>query len=299
MNKYSKFTLIGVVVLAVILIANLKIIKQNEFGLILRFGKIVNIIKTPGLYWKLPYPIHECIVFDKRIHTYDTQQTELLTKDQKNIIMLTFVTWKIDDPVRYYNSVGGNIETFQTKLDSLVNNTKNLVLGEYSYSDLFVADQGPNKLGEIGRKIYLNVKESAASLYGIHITYIGIKRLTIPKENIRAVFNQMRADRNVIANKYIAEGEIQAARIRAHAELEGAKMVSEAKRKASKIRGQADAEAAKIYASAYSKSPAFYETLRSLETLKKVTGKSTSLILGTDKPPFDLFIEKPEVTPNP
>ena len=74
-------------------------------------------------------------------------------------------------------------------------------------------------------------------------------------------------------------------------------MVSEAKKTASQIRGKADAEAARIYANAYSKSPEFYEMLRSLETLKKVTGKSTSLILGTDKPPFDLFIEKPEISP--
>ncbi len=297
MNRYTKYTLLGAVILAVIVIANLKITKQNEFGLILRFGKIVKIIREPGLYWKLPYPIHERIVFDKRIHTYDTQQTELLTKDQKNIIMLTFVTWRIEDPVKYYNSVGGDIQTFQSKLDSLVNNTKNLILGEYSYSDLFVAGKEANKLNEIEQKIYANVQESASMLYGIHVTYVGIKRLTIPKENIRVVFNQMRADRDVIANKYIAEGEIRAAEIRARAELEGARMVSEAKKKASKIRGQADAEAARIYAEAYSKSPEFYEMVRSLETLKKVTGEKTSLILGTDKPPFDLFVEKPEVTP--
>ncbi len=297
MSRYKKYTIIATIIIFAVLIANAKIIKQNEFGLVLRFGKIVKIIDQPGLYWKFPYPINDSIVFDKRLHTYDTQQTELLTKDQKNIIMLTFVTWKIKDPVKFYNSVGGKIESFQTKLDSLVNNTKNIILGEYSFSDLFIADINTNKLDKIENDIFNLVKEKASSLYGIDITYIGIKRLTMPKENIRAVFNQMRADRNVISNKYIAEGEIKAAAIKANADLEGARMVSEAKKKASKVRGDADALAAKIYAEAYSKSPAFYETVRSLETLGKITGDSTSLILGTDKPPFDLFVKKPKVRP--
>ncbi len=297
MSRYKKYTIIASIIIFAVLIANAKIIKQNEFGLVLRFGKIVKIIDQPGLYWKFPYPINDSIVFDKRLHTYDTQQTELLTKDQKNIIMLTFVTWRIKDPVKFYNSVGGKIESFQTKLDSLVNNTKNIILGEYSFSDLFIADINTNKLDKIEDDIFNLVKGKAFSLYGIDITYIGIKRLTMPKENIRAVFNQMRADRNVISNKYIAEGEIKAAEIKANADLEGARMVSEAKKKASKVRGDADALAAKIYADAYSKSPEFYETVRSLETLEKITGTSTSLILGTDKPPFDLFVKKPSVKP--
>ena len=288
-----KLFLGAAIVFAILFLVSVKIVRQSENVIVTRLGKVITVIREPGLYVKYPFPIDKFITLNTRIQVYDTQKTELLTKDQKNIIVLTFVSWQIENALKFYTAVGGNRDLFLSKLDSLVNNTKNIVLGNYNFADLFIANREENKLDQIEERILSLVREKAQSLYGIRINHVGIKRLSIPAENVKAVFQQMRADRAIVASKYQEEGKIEAERIRNRAELEGAKIVSEARKKAAIIRGNAEAEAADIYAKSYRKAPQFYRMIQSLETLKKIATQQTSVILRTDSQPFDLLRKKP------
>ncbi|MGK5092404.1 protease modulator HflC [Deltaproteobacteria bacterium TL4] len=299
LTKFLKLFLgIGIIVVILSTVCT-KIVNQSELVVVSRFGKVINVIEQPGLYFKFPYPIDKFITFTSRVQVYDTQKTELLTKDQKNIILLTFVAWQIEDALKFYTTVRGDVNTFLTKLDSLVNNTKNVVLGNYMFTELFIAERENNKLGQLEENIYSLVKEKAMALYGVQIKYIGIKRLSVPEENIASVFRQMQADRSIVVSKYIEEGRVEAEKIRTQAKLKGSEIVTEANKEAAILKGNAEAETSRIYAQAYEKSPEFYEMIRSLESLKKITTNKTSIILRTDSPPFQLLQSKPKILPQP
>ena len=116
-----------------------------------------------------------------------------------------------------------------------------------------------------------------------------INRTELPPGAEENVYARMRAERERLARKHRAEGEEQARTIRADADRRARVIVAEAREQSERLRGAGDAESARIYADAYSRDPAFYEFVRSLEAYRKTLGEGTTLVLPPEHEFFHSF----------
>lgn len=266
---------------------------EGYSAVIAHLGKPTRIITEPGAHLKWPWPIDAFYLFDSRNRIYDTRFTQTLTRDKKAIILLTYIVWKIDQPLTFLQSVG-TIRNAEEKIEGLVSSSKNNVLGNYDLANLVSTNPDQLKLDEIENKILEAVSQRAKESFGVEISRVGIKRLAYPENNVKAIFNQMRAERGQYAAKYRAEGRMEASIILSETDLEIAKINAEAVKNSAAIKGRADREAAEIYAEAHKKGREFYKFNRSLEVLEKMLNQNATFIIRSDQPPFDVLTEKSE-----
>ena len=265
------------------------IVEQGDSAIVVRLGNPIRVLDSAGLYFTLPWPIEEVVRIDQRRRTFETQHTEMLTKDKKNVVLVSFVIWSVADPLKFYQSIG-SIKDADGKLNGLVTNAKIGVLGKYDLSALASTEVDRLQTKNIETELLTQTQDLARKQYGIQIQHIGFSRLSLPKENIKAVFQQMRAERKKYAVEFRAKGDEEASRIRAITDSEVAALEAQMTEEVAKIQGEAEAQAAKIYADAHSQDPNLYRFIRSLDTLEDVIGPKSTLILRTDAPPFDVLV---------
>ncbi len=278
--------------------------ERNNTSLYIKLGA--------GLYFKIPF-IQDVQFFDNRILEYDSSPESITTADKKRVLVDNFARWRISDPLLFLQRVQ-SIPLAQSTLDDIIYSALREQLGEYEFIEIIRSSNKllednqseiPNqKLVEIqqGRTEIMNrvteiCKNTAETEYGIQILDVRIKRVDLPDENLKSVFENMSAERQRIAAQYQEEGKRDAAIIRAQTDREVKSMIAKAEQKAQVIRGEADAEAARIYAegfvqeneagnnetiSGFQDDPEFFKFIRSLEALELGLDANTSLFLGTD-----------------
>lgn len=290
MKKNALRWIVGGVVLVVLaLYATAYQVREGRTMLVTRFGEPVRAVEATGLHWKLPWPIDRAAPIDTRWKVFETRQGETLTRDKKNVILLAYAVWRVQDAWTYLRAVGSD-EAAAERLGSLVLDAQAQVIGAHDLSALVSTDPAKLQVEQIEGQLLATVQEASAR-YGIEITHVGFKRLSLPEANITKVFGQMRAERQKVAAGLQAEGEQAASMIRAETDEEVARIRATATEEATRILGQAEAEAASIYAGAQSLDPGLYKFLRELEALENSLGGSgsASLILRTDSLPFSLL----------
>ena len=267
------------------------VVTEGHTALITRFGRPVRAATRPGLHWKLPWPIDAASLLDMRRRVYETGHTEMLTRDKKNIIARTFVVWRIGDALSFSQAIG--IEgAAEAKLDGLLTNAAIGTLGGHDLSALVSTNASDLQVDQIESELLTSAAPIALHSYGVAIEQIRLERIALPEENVRAVFEQMRAERRQFAAKFQAEGDREASRIRSEADLEAARIQAKGAEEEARIRGESAARVAKTYADAHRIDPELYRFTRSLESLDKLVTGSTSLILRTDSEPFSLLENK-------
>ena len=254
-------------------------IDETQFAVVTQFGKPVRTITTAGL--KLKWPWQSLLSFEKRLMVYNPRPSEFLTRDKKNIVVDSYVAWRIADPHRFLQTVN-DLTGAEMRLHDTVWAAAAAALGNTDLSSLVSSrpDEAPVK--DVMRQVTEQSRARALEQYGIEIADVRMKRLNLPAQNRESVFARMRAERERIAKQYRAEGEAEALKIRAEADKEKARIISEAYREAEKIRGEGDAQSTRIYAEAYSRDPKFYKLVRTLEAYKKVIDPNTTAILSSD-----------------
>lgn len=290
-NNIFRYSLGGLILLGLAFFTFTWQLREGDVGIRLRLGRTVDVVQSAGLHTKMPWPIEKVVLLDGRRRVLKTRHTEMLTHDKKNVILLSYVVWRISDPLRFYQSLG-NVEAADSKLDGLVTNAKISVLGGYDLSALVSTKSEDLMTEDIEDAILADVVNKASEEYGVLIEDVGFERLSLPEGNTEFVFDQMRAERKQYAARYRAEGSREARSIESTTKLEVAEIRAEANEKAAQIRGEAEAEAARIYAEAHSLDPDFYRFTRSLESISKVLGGESTVVLRTDSPPFELLQER-------
>jgi membrane protease subunit HflC len=295
------FVGIGILVALIFLNSIMYTLPETHQAVITQFGEPVGVVKEPGLHFKKPV-IHQVNYFEKRLLEWDGKPTQVPTLDKRYIWVDTFARWKIEDPLKFFQTVR-NEGSAHARLDDIVNSA---VRNQISTHVLIEAIRTTNRpmstmrvegetLAEVlkvekGRNeiTKLIVKEAAPSAlkYGIELVDIKIKRINYVEEVRRAVYERMIVERKRIAAKYRSEGEGEMMEIRGKKEKEEKVILSKAYRKAEEAKGKADAEAIKIYAEAYSRDPEFYSFLKTLETYEKTLGEKSIIILSTDSDYF-------------
>lgn len=268
-------------------------VSEGNNAVVTRFGDPVRAIHGAGLAWKWPWPIERVHQIDVRRRLYNSPFTATLTRDQKNVILLSYAVWRVENPLLFLQSLG-TPEAAEQKLDGMVSASKNFHLGRYDLSALVSTTPGAIQTEQIEQAILDDVAPSALDKFGIAVEQVGIKRIAYPEENITTVLEQMRAERRAEAGKLRAEGEMEAQRIRDEVLVKSEEIRRQGREEAGKIRGQAEKEAAEIYATAHRLDPDFYRFWRSLEAIKKTLGSKATVILRTDQGFFDVLAEPPK-----
>jgi membrane protease subunit HflC len=201
------------------------------------------------------------------------------------------VVWRIGDPLAYTQAIGtqGGAEG---KLDGLLTNAAIGTLGGHDLSALVSTNPADLQVDRIEAELLAASAPVALRSYGVTLEQIRLERIALPEENVRAVFEQMRAERRQFAATFEAEGEREASAIRSEAELEAARIRAKGAEEQARIRGTSAAEVAKIYGDAHRINPDLYRFTRSLESINKLVTGNTSLILRTDSEPFSLLQSK-------
>jgi membrane protease subunit HflC len=256
-------------------------IDETEQAIILEFGKPMGeTISSPGLHFKLPW--QSVIKFENRILEYDVEPQAIITKDKKKLEVDNYARWRIADPLLFYRSVR-TLNGALSRIDPIVYSELRVELGKHELSE--IVDKRRVKIMET----VSDKTEEKLAEYGIEIIDVRIKRADLSKENERAVFDRMRAERQRKAKQYRSEGEEKALEIRAETDKEKTIILATAYKESQILRGEGDAKAVEIYAKAFQSDPKFYEFIRTLEAYEKVVDKKSTLILSTDSDLFKLL----------
>jgi membrane protease subunit HflC len=265
-------------------------VEETQFAIITQFGKPVRVISTAGLQLKWPDPIQSVRRFDRRLLLFDPEPSEFLTQDKKNVLVDSYMGWRISEPLKFLESVKER-SVAEVFLADIASAAMGAALGNYSLSALVSTDPQENKVDQIMEQVSSKCREKAAADYGIKILEVRLKRLNLPEQNKESVFERMRTERERMAKKYRSEGEEEAIKIRAEADKECRTILSGAYEKAQKIIGEGDAEATRIYASAFNRDPRFYKLVRTLESYGKFLNEKTTVVLSTDSELLKLLTE--------
>ncbi|UWQ06966.1 protease modulator HflC [Aliiroseovarius crassostreae] len=275
--------LIGVVVVAVVAaLQAVYIVDERETALKLRFGEVKEEVRDPGLYFKVPL-IDEIVKYDDRILPLDTRKLEVTPADGRRLEVDAFARWRITDAKEFRRSVGaGGIAGAASRLERILNAELRAVLGKVNSGVVLSADRIllMNQIRDRAR--------SQAQDLGIEVIDVRIKSADLPKQNLEATFERMRAERQRLAADEIARGNEAAQRLRATADRTVVETTSEARKNAEIIRGEADARRNAILAEALGRDEEFYAFLRSLQAYEaSLSGENSSLVISPDSEFFD------------
>lgn len=263
--------LIALVIFGVLIDAVVFTVDEREQVVVTRVGEPKRTILEPGLYFKVPF-VEQVHTFDNRLLFSDADPAPIYTQDKKNLIVDNFARWKIVDPLKFMRSVQ-TVFGAQSRLDDIIYAAVREELGKRTLEEIM---SGNRK--QIMDAVTDRSREDAENL-GVEVVDVRIKRVDLPEENKKNVFDRMRAERARQAKEYRAEGEEAALKIRAETDLEVTRLKSDAFQKSQLIRGHGDAEALKIYADAFQQDPKFYEFQRTLEAYEKTLGQRTTVVL--------------------
>jgi modulator of FtsH protease HflC len=254
-------------------------VRETEFALITQFGKPVRTVTDAGLHVK--WFFQSATYFDRRLRVYDPRPSEFLTRDKKNLVIESYVAWRIRDPKHFVETVGDPVSA-EMRLHDIVWSGLSAVLGTHDLDSIVAPSAASVQAESFLDQLTAATGSSALSQYGIEIVDVRIKRLNLPEQNKQSVYARMRAERERIARQYRAEGEEQALRIRADADRQRDEILSAAYKEAERTRGEGDAAATRTYSQAYSRNPKFYKLVRTLESYKKILDDKTTAILSSD-----------------
>jgi len=263
-------------------------LEESRSAVVTRFGYPRRVEIEPGLHAKWPWPVEKAQSLDMRQRLYNLRHCQTLTRDKKNVILMSYVVWRIDDPLRFLQRTTGMTDQAELKLDSLINSAQTAVMGKYELAALVSTNADEQKIRQVEKDILADANKDVKQL-GMELLQVGFRRISFPEDNVRYIFDQMRAERAQFAAKALAEGKREAAAIQAETAVKRSTIESEARIEADRIRAEGEAEAARLYAEAQRKDPEFYEFLRSLDSLKKLMRSNATLIMRTDSPPFSVL----------
>lgn len=289
---------------------SLFIINEGNVGIVTRFGKVVRdtddklSVFEPGIHFKMPF-VDKIRVLDSRIQTLSSSADRFVTAEKKDLIIDSYVKWKINDPTLYFlTTAGGNKMQAEELLRRRITNSLRSQIGRLTIHEIVSGQKtedingivegepaviGASKRDEVMQNALNDIGSSATEL-GIEIVDVRIKQINLPPEVSNSIYQRMRAERDAVAKLHRSQGRKEAEAIRAKADREVIIKIAEAQKQGLEIKGQGDAEATAIYANTYSKNAEFYDFWRTMEAYKKsMSNGNDVLVLKPDSEFFKFF----------
>jgi membrane protease subunit HflC len=275
MDKNIGNILIGAVGALILLSMSIFMVDQRQNAIVFQLGEVVSVKTQPGLYFKVPL-MQNVRYFDSRILTLDTAEPErFITAEKKNVLVDSFIKWRIVDVKQYYVSVGGDEVRANTRLMQTVNSSMREEFGKRTIHEVVSGER--DKIMEVLR----TKADIDARKIGVEVLDVRLKRVDFPTEISGSVYSRMDAERKRVANELRASGAAEGEKIKADADKQREVILAEAYRDAQKTKGEGDARASAIYSAAFGRNPEFYSFYRSLEAYKQ-TFKNKSDVMVLD-----------------
>ncbi len=276
--------IIAVVVVAVLIVAysSLFTVFQTQQALVVRLGQPVRVVSEPGLNLKAPF-INSVVYIDKRILDLEAPPQEVIASDQKRLVVDAFARYRIQDPLRFYQTLG-SIAGANSQLSILLNSALRRVLGEVTFMHV-VRDQRADLMSRIRELV-----DHEATSYGVQVVDVRIRRADLPEQNSQAVYQRMQTERQREAAEFRAQGAQRAQEIRSRADREVTVLVADATSKSEQIRGEGDATRNQIFAEAFNQDPEFFTFYRSMQAYERgLRQADTRMVLKPDSNFFRYF----------
>ena len=255
-------------------------VSETEKAIKFKFGEIIAADYQPGLHFKFPF-INNVKKFDSRILTLDSSPERFLTAEKKNVIVDSFVKWRIGDVTTFYTSVAGDVFQANVRLEQIIKNSFRSEFSKREIKQLVSTDRN-----DIREALIKNTAAAAAGL-GIDIVDVQVKRIDLPSEVSGSVYSRMEAERERVAREFRSQGSEAAERVRADADKQREIILANAYRDSEIRKGEGDAKAAEIYANAYGADVEFYAFYRSMAAYKETFSNSSNLMVT--EPDSDFF----------
>jgi membrane protease subunit HflC len=287
MNKIVG-TVVAVVVAAVLFRACAFIVDQRQFAIVFALGQIKEVISEPGLHFKLPPPFQNVVYLDKRILTIDTPQPDRVqTSEKKNLLVDSFVKWRINDPRRYWVSFLGNERAAQERINTLVRDALNQAVNKRTVNDV-TSRERDRAMEEIRVAVQERVKD-----VGVEIVDVRLKRVDFVPEISDSVFRRMESERKRVANEQRSIGAAEGEKIRADADRQREVLLAEAYKQAQTVKGEGDAKASAIYAQSFGQNPEFFSFYRSLEAYRASFRNRNDVLVVDPSSEFFKYMKAP------
>jgi membrane protease subunit HflC len=251
-----------------------------QFGKVKRDDAGVTVVYKPGLQFKLPL-VERVKTLDARIQTLDEAAVRFVTVEKKDLMVDSYIKWKIDDFAKYYLTTGALKSRAENLLKQKVNNGLRTEIGSRTIKDIVSGERS-----ELMQRAMVQAQISAADL-GIEIIDVRVKQINLPTEVRHSIFQRMRAERTAVAKEHRSQGNEKAEVLRANVDAKVTVMLAKAEKKALTVRGEGDADAARIYANTFKQDAEFYAFVRSLEAYKNSFRNKNDIMIV--KPDSDFF----------
>jgi membrane protease subunit HflC len=281
MKRSAAAILVVAVVALLVLSMSVYTVDQRKAAIKFQLGEVVSMETLPGLYFMVPI-LQNVRLYDTRIQTYDSKDAErFLTSENKNVLVDSFVKWRVIDVRQYYVSVRGDSVAAEARISQTVNDALRAEFAKRTVHDV-VSGERQKIMDTVADKVDKDVKN-----IGVEVVDVRLKRVDLVPEISSDVFRRMESERKRVANELRSTGSAEGEKIKADADRQKQIIVAEAYRDAQRIKGEGDAQAARIYAEAFGKNPEFYSFYRSLEAYRaSLRNKSDVMVL---EPSSDFF----------
>jgi membrane protease subunit HflC len=266
----------------IVLYGSVFTVYQTNQAIVVRLGQPIRVVTDPGLNFKIPL-LENVITVEKRIVDLENAAQEVITSDQKRLVVDAFARYRINDALKFYQTIGA-IEGANARLSTLLNSALRRVLGEASTTDV-VRDKRAQLMSLVRTQL-----ENEAQSFGVAVVDVRIRRADLPEQNSQAVYPRMQTERQREAAEFRAEGSQRSQEIRAKADRDVTVLIAEAQSKGEQTRGEGDAERNRIYAEAYGRDPDFFTFYRSMQAYESgLRSNDTRMVLKPDSDFFRYF----------
>lgn len=283
MNRRT-FAILGIIVLiaGIIAFSALFTVHQTQQALVLQFGEPKRVVRDSGLHAKLPF-IQNVVFLDKRMLSYDGSGEEVIASDRKRLVVDSFLRYRIDDPLRFYQTVG-NEAVARQRLNALLTSSLRQVIGTVPLQSVLTGERA-QLMSQIAQRVNAEAKD-----LGISIADVRIKRADLPEANNQAIYARMKTEREREAREFRAQGAEISQRIRSRADREKTVLLAEAQKQAQILRGEGDGNAIRIFAEAFGTDIDFFTFYRSMQAYREsLGGEDTTMVLSPDSDFFRYF----------
>jgi len=287
MRKGTALTVIVLVIVVLVLAMSAYTIDQRKAAIKFQLGEVVAVQTEPGLYFLVPM-VQNVRLFDTRIQTLEARDPErFLTKENRNVLVDSFVKWRVKDVRQYYVSVRGDAFTAEARLSQTVNDALRAEFAQRTVHDVVSGERD-----KIMEAVTHKVDRDARNI-GVEVVDVRLKRVDFVPEISSDVFRRMESERKRAANQLRATGQAEGEKIKADADRQRQVIVAEAYSQAQKVKGAGDAEAARIYAEAFQRNPEFFSFYRSMEAYRQSLRSKSDVLLLDPSSDFFKYLKNP------
>jgi modulator of FtsH protease HflC len=290
MNPRITASIVVTVLLLIVAYSATFFVHQSRNAVVVRFGKLVDVVENDsGLHWRIPF-VDRVTYIDRRVINIDAPSFELLTSDQKFLVVSAYVRYQITDASKFYRVAREELAA-ERRLIVALNETLRDQIGSAPLSDI-LSDKRAKIMANV-----LKLLEPAGDVFGIKVVDVRFKRVDFPQQNSEAVYNRMRTQRAQEATRIREGGKARGQEIRAQADRDRTVLLANTQRDAQILRGAGDAEATKIYNEAFSRDPEFFDLYRSLQAMRTGLGGNNTTFVGSPTGDFFRYFEQNQGAP--